>query len=136
MAFRHGKYAEVTVNSVDLSSFSDSVELSIDVDTAETSTFGVDWKTHIPGLAGATVELTGNYDPTATTGPASALSALIGAAPFAVEVHPGGDVNGQIEHTFNAILTNYSESSPVGDKVTFSASLLVTGAVTTVEVGA
>lgn len=131
MAFRHGKYAEIEVNSVDLSAFCDSADLSIDIDTAETSTFGDTWKSHIAGLAGATVELAGNYDPTATTGPAAVLMALIGAAAFPVVLHPGGDVTGQREHGFNAILTSYSESSPVGDKVTFSAGLLVDGAITT-----
>lgn len=134
MAFRHGKYAEITVNSNDLSAFCDSAELSIDVDTAETSTFGSDWKTHLAGLAGGTIELSGNYDPTATTGPAAVLMALIGAAAFPVVLFPGGDVTGQRSHTFNAILTSYSESSPVGDKVTFSASLLADGEITTAAV--
>lgn len=136
MAFRHGKFAEISVNSVDLSAFCDSAELSIDVDTAETSTFGDTYKSHLAGLAGATIELSGNYDPTAVSGPSAVLMALIGAAAFPVEYHPGGNTAGQREHTFNAILTSYSESSPVGDKVTFSASLLVDGAVTTGAVGA
>lgn len=134
MAFRHGRFAEVTVNSVALSSFLDSCDLSMENDTAETTTFGKTWKTHLPGLNGASLSLSGNYDPTASTGPSATLVALLGAAAFPVVVEPGGDVNGQLRHSFNALLTSYSESSPVGDKVTISAEIIVDGAITTTEI--
>jgi hypothetical protein len=136
VAFRHGKDAEVVIDSNNLSQYSDSASLSIDVDTAETTTFGKDWKTHIEGLAGATIELSGNYDPTAVTGPAIVLLGLIGGGEVPVVYYPGGNVAGQISHSFDAILTNYSESSSVSDKVTFSASLIVTDEVTSAIVGA
>lgn len=129
MAFHHGRAAEITVNSVNLSTFCDTADLSIDIDTADTTTFSASWKTAIAGLAGASLELAGNFDPTTTSGPASALTALIGVAPFAVVYEPAGAAANQ-HRQFNALLTNYSESSPVGDKVTFSATLLVTGAIT------
>lgn len=131
MAFRHGKNAQITVNSVDLSTFCDNLDLSIDIDTADTTTFGSTWKTAIAGLPGAKLDITGDYDPTASTGPASALFAVIsGGAAVAVVHKPGGTLSGQRTNSFNALITNYSESSPVGGVVTFKASLLVTGAVT------
>lgn len=129
MAFHHGKAAEITVATKNLSAFCDTADLSIDIDTADTTVFSNSWKTAIAGLAGGALELAGNFDPTTTTGPASALAALIGAAPFAVIYEPAGAAANQ-SRTFNAILTSYKESSPVADKVTFSAGLLVTGAVT------
>ena len=68
------------------------------------------------------------WDPTVTTGPASVLTALLGAAPFACVVYPAGNNAGQgTSHTFNALLTSYKESSKTPDKVNFSATLLVTG---------
>jgi hypothetical protein len=134
MAFRHGRFAEITVNSVDLSAFCDSADINIDIDTAETTTFGKSWKTHIAGLASGAVAISGSYDPTATTGPASALTALVGADAFPVVLHPGGNTTGQIEHSFNALLTNYTEKSAVGDKVKFSASIISDGTVTTSNV--
>jgi hypothetical protein len=134
MAFRHGKNAAVTVNSVALSSFCDSVDLSRDVDTSETTVFGNDDKTFIPGLRGGNINLSGNYDPTASTGPADVLEGLLGSAPFPVVYEPGGNVAGQRRHSFNAIITNYSENSAVGDKVTFSASMIITGAVTSTTI--
>lgn len=127
MAFRHGRFAEITVNGAALSTFCDSAEISIDAETSETTTFGKSWKTHIAGLAGGTVSLSGNYDPTASTGPAAVLTALIGAAAFPVLVYPGGNTSGQVQHSFNALLTSYSESSAVADKVTFSAELIIDG---------
>jgi hypothetical protein len=42
--------------------------------------------------------------------------------------YPGGNASGQRLNTMSVIVTNYSEVSPVGDKVTFSVECLVTGA--------
>lgn len=132
MAFRHGKDSEVSINGTLLSAYSDSGTLSIDVDTAETSAFTNDWKTHIVGLAGASLELSGHYDNTVTVGPQAVLIGRILQDPFTCIWYPGGNTTGQFRHTFSAILTGYEESSSVGDKVSFSASLLVTGAITSV----
>lgn len=130
MAFRHGKYAEITINSHDLSDYADSADFSVDIDTAETSTFGGTWKQSLAGMAGGKLDLAGLYDPTATTGPAAVLSSLIGADPFPVVVYPGGNSTGQVSRTFDAILTSYAESSPVGGAVTWKASLVANGEVT------
>lgn len=129
MAFKHGKAAEITVNTKNLSAFCDTADLSIDIDTADVTAFGASWKSALAGLAGGTLEISGSFDPTATTGPASVLAALIGAAAFAVIYEPAGAAANQ-HRQFNAILTGYKESAKVSDKVTFSASLLIDGAVT------
>jgi len=130
MAFKHGRAAEITVDGTALSSFCDTADLSIDIDTSDTTTFGASWKTAIEGLAGATIELGGNYDPTASTGPVAVLTGLIGNGAVTVVYKPAGSADSGLSRTFSAILTSYKESSPVADKVTFSASLLVTGAIT------
>jgi hypothetical protein len=131
MAFRHGKNAQITINAIDLSTFCDSVELGIDIDTADTTMFGSTWNSALVGLIGATVPLSGAYDPTASTGPASAIwTCITGGVPVAVVLKPGGTLTGQRTNSFNAILTNYTETSAVNDKVVFKAELLVTGAVT------
>lgn len=128
MAFKHGRLSEITVNTKALSTFCDTADLDIGIDTADTTTFTATWKTAITGLAGGTVNISGGYDPTVTTGPASVLTLLIGAAPFAVIFYPAGNNAGQgTSHTFNAILTNYKESTKVSDNVLFSATLLITG---------
>lgn len=133
MAFRHGKNASITINAIDLTAFSDNLDLSIDVDTADTTMFASTWKSAIAGIAGAKLDLSGAYDGTVTSGPSSAFMTMIaGAVPVAVTHKPGGTLAGQRTNSFNAIVTSFSESSPVGGKITWKAGLLVTGAVTAV----
>lgn len=134
MAFRHGSKAQITINSVDLSAFSDNLSLDITPETADVTGFGSTWRNHIPGLIGATLEVSGSYDPTESTGPADAImdaiTAQLSAGYVAVVDKPGGTASGQRTNSFNAIVSGYNETSVVDDKVTWSASLTVTGAVT------
>lgn len=133
MAFRHGKTAEITVNSVALSAFCTSADFTVDVDTAETTTFGSAWKSFLAGVPGAKLDLVGDYDGTASTGPAAVIMAAIAAGVAIPIVHkPGGTLSGQRTNSFNALITSYSESSPVGGVITFKAALLSTGTVTSV----
>lgn len=133
MAFKHGRLAEVTVATKALSTFCDTADIAFKVDTADTTTFQplattAPYKTYLPGLIGATLTLSGGYDPTVTTGPASVLTGQLGLAPFAVVFYPAGNNAAQgTSHTFNAILTDYRETSKTTDNVLFSATLLVTG---------
>lgn len=134
MAFKHGKSAALTVNSVALGTFCDNISISHDVDTAETSTFGVNDKTFLAGLIGHTLSVSGNYDPTVTTGPGAVFEGLLGAAAVTVVYEPGGNTTGQRRHTFSAIVTNYTETAAVSDVVKFSAELLVSGASTNITI--
>ena len=132
MAFKHGRLAEVTVATKALSLFVDTADIDINIDTAETTVFTNTYKTYLAGLAGATLTLSGSWDPTVTTGPASVLFAQIAlnqaGTVTAVIFYPAGNNAGQgTSHTFNALLSNYKESSKTTDKVSFSCSLLVTG---------
>src|SRR4029077_6039491 len=99
---------------------------------AKRAVFPTPNKTYLAGLAGATLTLSGSWDPTVTTGPASVLFAQIAlnqAGTVTVVIfYPAGNNAGQgTSHTFNALLSNYRESSKVSDAVQFSCSLLVTG---------
>jgi hypothetical protein len=128
--FRYGAKALVTVNAVDLSAYCDESGLDVGIDTAETTTFSATWKTFIEGLAAAKFSLKGNFDPTVTTGPAAVLTGLIGGGAKSVVFNPAGTASGELKRTVSAILTGYTETSPVGGKVTFTAAFQGTGAVT------
>lgn len=131
MAFRHGKNAFVSVNAVDLSTFSDSVDLDYDIDTADTTAFQSSWKSALGGIPGAKAAITGFYDPTAGTGPQAVLFPIItGGVAITIIHRPGGTLSGQEQNSFSALITGYTESSPVGGVVTWKAAFLVTGAVT------
>jgi hypothetical protein len=130
MAFVHGRLAEFTVNSVVLSTFCDELTISVEVDTAETTTFGDAWKKFIAGTAGGTLDIGGSWDPTTTTGPASAIYGIIaGGVAVTFIAEPGGAAVNQ-SRTGSCICTAYEETSSVDDKVAFTASFQVTGAIT------
>lgn len=131
MAFKHGRAAQVFIGTAELTAFLDQADKSTDVDTAETTVFGNGWKTYLAGLIGATLSISGSYDGTATTGPAALMeTAIANGTAWTWKFFPGGSASGQRSHSFSAFVTNYSESSPVSDKVTWSAEVLATGTVT------
>jgi hypothetical protein len=126
MAFRHGKNAALTLNTKDLSTFLTSLDTSWDLDMADTTTFGSTWKSELAGIPGGKIEIAGNYDPTATTGPGAVLwAAFVGAVPVTGLVYPGGNTTGQTLWTITSgcLVTSYAESSPVGGVITFKASI-------------
>jgi hypothetical protein len=131
MAFRAGRNAAVTFGGTALTAYVDSMEVSFENDTAETTTFGNVGKTYIQTLTGLTLSISGHWDPTTSTGPDALLSAIM-AAGTAVPVvaYPGGTASGQVSYSFSGIVTSYSPSSEVGDDVKFSAEVLASGTAT------
>ena len=128
---RHGLNAAVYIGTNNLSGYLDQADKSTDVDTAETTVFGNSWKQYLAGLIGTTLSISGSYDGTATTGPAALMETCIAnGTAWTWKFFPGGSASGQRSHSFSAFVTNYSESSPVADKVTWSAEILATGTVT------
>jgi hypothetical protein len=128
MAFRHGKNAALTIATKDISAFMDSMDLNFDLDTADTTAFGATWKTAIGGVPSGTMALSGFYDPTATTGPGAVLVPLLLAGTLTTAlVYPGGTASGQSLYTITsgAIVTSYSESSPVGGVVSWKANVQI-----------
>jgi hypothetical protein len=128
MAFRHGKNAALTVNAGALATFLTGLDMAIDLDVADTTTFGATWKTGLAGVPGGKIDFSGNYDPTATTGPGAILFPLVTAGTAVTcLVYPGGTAVGQVLYTITSggIVTSYSESSPVGGIVTFKGSIQI-----------
>ena len=131
MAFLHGKDAAVSLNSQSLSAYTSSVEFSRDIDTADVSAFGDQAKEYIPGQTDATVSLEGSYDDTTSTGPHDFFTGLIsGDAATTLLYQPEGTGTGLVQYSVSAIVTSYVESVPVSDKITWSAELQCTGAIT------
>lgn len=126
MAFVHGKNTEVFLDTVDISEYFNSAEFSAETDTAETTTFKKDWKTHVPGMTGATFELGGLYDPTFT----DITSILTDAAGGTLRIYPEGSGFEKSYRECTVKSTSYAESSPVGDVVAFSWSVIADGEVT------
>ena len=129
--FVHGKSVDFALDdtsgsSRNISDTLNSVDFPEVTETADTTAFGSSSRSFIVGLESATISISGLWDATVDgymkggTEPAS-RSFIYG---------PAGSTGGNVKYTGEAIMTNYSISSPVGDVVTYSADLQVTGAVT------
>jgi hypothetical protein len=129
--FVHGKSTNFTLDDTagsvrDISNTLTSVDFPESQETAETTAFGSTAKSYITGLTDATISVSGIWDSTVDgyiaggTEPAS-RSFVYG---------PAGSTAGNVKYTGEAIVTSYSISNPVGDVVTFSLDLQVTGPVT------
>lgn len=130
MAAAHGSNAHVTVDADVLVGASvvylDQFSLDKIIETAEVTAIGNDDKQYIAGLRDSTLSLSGSWDATQD----GFLADWDDGAVVSCVVGPDGNTTGKVRYTFNALITNYSISSPVGDKVAWSASLQRTGATT------
>ena len=131
MAFVHGKSTNFTLDDTsgsvrDISAFVNNVDFPETTETAETTAFGSTAKSYIVGLTDSTISVSGMWD--------STLDGYIagGAEPASRSFvfGPAGSTASNVKYTGEAIVTSYSISNPVGDVVTFSLDLQVTGAVT------
>ena len=128
--FYHGKSTNFSLDdtggtSRDISDVLVSVDFPEIVETAETTAFGATSKSYIVGLRDATISVSGIWDSTVD-------GYIIGTEPATRTFifGPAGSTSGYVKYTGECILTNYSISNPVGDVVTFSLDLQVTGNVT------
>jgi hypothetical protein len=113
MPFIHGRNTTVLFNEFNASPYLTSAGVDIQVDTADTSTFGKGWKTSIPGIPSATLPFSGLYDPTFTE-LRDELSVDSGVLTFSPG---GGSTVGDRARLALVTATNYTESSPVGGVV-------------------
>lgn len=137
MAFNHGRVAVFKLDDSggtlrDLSSYLTSIDFPQDVDIPDTTTFGNTTRQRdVVGLIDNKVSLQGFWDPTSTTGPDAVLASLVGAANTAsVEYGPAGSTGGYVKRTAEARLTSYKVTSGVDGVCSFSADLVIDGAVT------
>jgi hypothetical protein len=130
--FRHGKSTVFKVDNsggtlTDISNTLTDVSFPQTVETAETTSFGSSAKTYIVGLTDSTISVSGNWDATVD----AHLAAILGqAATVTFEYGPEGSTSTYIKYSGEAIVTSYEKSGAIGDVVSYSAELQVTGAVT------
>lgn len=129
--FVHGKSTDFALDdtggtSRNISNVLTSVDFPETIDVAETTAFGSSAKSYIVGLKDATISVSGIWDATVD-------GYIMGGAEPASRSFiygPAGSTGGNVKYTGEAIVTNFSISNPVGDVVTFTLDLQVTGAVT------
>lgn len=118
---------------VDISTKLNEVGFPRSKDEVETTTFGTEEKTFIPGYKDKTINLSGRFDPDID----AQMDALYNQDDEIAFFHypAGRDVSGNPtpampEYSGNVVLLGYDTSSTVGDVTGFTATLRITGGVT------
>jgi len=125
MAFQHSKASTFTYNSVLLAGV-DSVQFSNSADPVDVTGIGDTAKSYISGIGDRNISLSGTVDPASGEASITMWNAFQAGSAYTFAYSP----DGTIEYGGDGIVTQYDESSSVGDKVTWSAEILVTTAVT------
>ena len=135
--FVHGKNAYFALDgtAASLVSIGDTlndITMPREIETAETTAFGDGDKTYITGLADATISLSGMFDSTVDTMINGNIANLKSGsvATLSFEYGPTGSAGSSPKFTGEALITSYEIGSPVGDVITYSLELQVTGGVT------
>lgn len=125
MAFQAGKAGYIGIDNTggtlkDLSTFCTNVEgFPGTVASLETTAYGKNSKTYIPGLRDSKITCTFIWDPTATTGPDSVLASRITTPVVATVTHgPMGSTTSNVKYSVEAVLEEWKVSTPVGGLVT------------------
>lgn len=134
MAFSHGKNTYFAFGSAatpgtpdDISQYLNEVSFPETAETAGTANFGSGSHTYVIGLVDSTLSLSGMYDPAVDDRFGNVLGL---ETAIAFDYGPAGNGSGKPKYTGNAYVTSYEVSGGIGDMVSFSVELQVTGAVT------
>ena len=120
MAFVHGKDSKIFFNNNDFGEYFNNVDFTRTADVSETTAFGSDNKTFISGDKHGTVSLTGMFDATAD----AVLQPFLGSGTNTdLCIGADGITDGKSIFFGSGVVTNYGQSSPVGDVVATSVDL-------------
>lgn len=127
MATVHGKKTVVLLAGTNISTYCNSTTFPDGLDTHETTTYGRNRKTYASGLGDGKITIGGPYD-SAAAGPRSYIKPLMAIGdPVEFIYRPEGTGAGLPQSKVNVIIMSFNESSPVGDMVTWTAELQMTG---------
>ena len=124
----HGKDTTFSIDNsaaapTDISEYCDNVDFpGLNTDVAETTGFTAGSKSFVPGLKNGTFSISGAWDAVVD----AVLAGIVGKE-GSFSYAPGG---GAVTYSGEAICTAYQISSPLNDKITFSASFQISGDVT------
>ncbi len=121
MAFIHGKAGFVSLAGVDLSPFSNNIELPRSADSHDVTTFGKNSHVKQGGLKDGGCTLQGVYDDGAAS-PEATIDPLIGTV-VSLIYRPEGTGSGRPQKTVNVLVQEYTETVPVADMITWQLTM-------------
>lgn len=129
MAFTHGKNTFVSLNAVNLSTFTKQTSFEDSTSVHDVTTYGPTRtrKSKQAGLGDGKITISGVYDDGAT-GPRLTIKPLKAAGtavPFVFQ--PEGVGTGKSQSVVSVIIASYNESSSVDDMIQWTAELEMTG---------
>lgn len=133
----HGKDAHLAIDDGTgvlriISANVNNTDFQVSNDIHDDTTYGQTGHTKKGGLTDGSIAIKGFWDKTALTGSETVLASLVGVfAPVDFEFGPEGSASGKVKKSGKFVLENYTQSAPVGDLIAFTASLQISGAVTT-----
>ena len=130
MARIHGKNTVLTVDSNDISTYTNDSTFTGNTDVHDTTGYGADSKEYIAGLTDGTFTCSGTYDD-AAGGPRGVLKPLqVAGTAITVVRQPEGAGTGNAQDSFSAIITSYEESAAVDDVIQWTCDFQISGDVT------
>jgi hypothetical protein len=135
MAQAHGKDSVLKIHDGtslrDITPYTKNIDVNRSQDANDTTTKGAEGKTYRPGLTDGELRITGLWDDAALVGPRPLFKTLMGGeVATTFEWGPEGSTTGMEKDSGGCCLIQYDESSPVDNMVAFTATLKISGDVT------
>ena len=136
MAFIAGKGYKVKIGSTEVGTYLTNVSQPLTKDALETTTMGDASRDYIEGLRGATISLSGRWDPATGTLDETLYNAYNNSSLVTFKLNPTGVASGANfttsapGYTGSMIVTNYEHNAAFDGVVSFSATLQVSSTVT------
>lgn len=128
MAFVHGKNTYISLNAVNLSTYTNTSSFERAADVHDVTCYGADDHAFSGGLGNNSGSMGGVYD-NGSSGPRDTIEPLVGTTVTLIR-RPEGTGSGLPQDSVSVVVTKYVETSPVADMVTWSCEFQCTGAVT------
>lgn len=118
MAFSHGTLARIYVHTLDMSGYTEGVDLTTDVDIAESKPLNASYVSRHPGRRKSVLKLNGGgYDATAGANAAATWAQIAEAAPgHPYAFMPAGDAHGRVAHC-GVVTPDSSQIVVAGDDI-------------------
>ncbi len=122
-----GKGSKIFVDKSDFSAEGRSIDISIDQDTVDTTTFSGDAKGTMGGIVQAKIDYKGVWNKTDSSGLGAFLTSNLGVVGKGITVIPGVPVEGGTAYHGEILATSKPISIPIGDLITLGANFTING---------